>query len=92
MKRRKLWVAPAVLMFGAVDANGNEEKKAKQGSPCGESVIRYGEECGIRNYGHCRPRNNKDCDPVQIGSHCYPGRAVAHCKEEQQPLPPPETL
>ncbi|MHB9030859.1 MAG: hypothetical protein ACYC9O_18980 [Candidatus Latescibacterota bacterium] len=84
MKRRKLWVAPVVLMFGAVDSNGKEEKKAKQGSPCGESVIRYGEECGVRNYGHCRPRNNKDCEPVQIGSACYPGRSGTECDSKDK--------
>jgi hypothetical protein len=86
-----MWIAPAVLMFGAVDSQGKQACD-REGSPCGESVIRYGESCGVRNYGHCRPRNNKDCDPVQIGSACYPGRATAQCGVEENNTVPPQTL
>lgn len=98
MKRRRLWIAPVILMFGpgrssAQDAastetvttectdvstdctrSGSSCSTTRSGSSCGQSVVRYGSDCGVRqNYGQCKPRNNKDCSPVELGHACYPG-------------------
>ncbi len=85
MKRRKLWVTPVILLFSAGDGAG----QVQQGSACGESAIRYGADCGIRNYGLCRPRNVQDCAPVEIGHSCYPGTAT---EQEIMDLSSPQDL
>ncbi|MDO8517328.1 MAG: hypothetical protein Q7S33_04335 [Nanoarchaeota archaeon] len=71
MDRRDLlkWVTPVILVFGPKYAEG---KKADSPTP-GDSVIRYGSDCGVRqNYGQCKPRNNQSCEPVRFGNECYP--------------------
>ena len=78
IKRSKMWVAPLMLIFGSsvsgADKKGKTIKKGKTffGAKCGESVIRYGPQCGIRIGQECRVRLGNKCHPTRYGPSCVP--------------------
>ena len=78
IKRRKLWIAPLLLVFGAerneVQAK-NDNNQGNQGTPrigntCAQSVIRYGPKCLVRQGVGCLPRVGPQCQPTRFGANC----------------------
>jgi len=93
---RKKWVDPSIQSFSpAADEGGDEKRPRLFGPNCGESVIRYGPQCGIRTGQECLPRIGTACLPrigtaclPRMGSPCYP-RIGPACKViPDEPLPP----
>lgn len=70
------WVKPEVQKFG------QKKGAAKVGNAPGDSAIRYGPNCGIRQAQGCRPQNGEACTPLQFGTDCRPSSGE-QCKERQ---------
>lgn len=90
ISRRKLWVAPLLLVFGSSRANAKEQEKPMAGAHCGESIIRYGPECKVRVGQECQPRLGNECHPTRLGPACAP-RIAPQCLPNvipDDPLPP----
>ena len=89
IKRRKMWVAPLMLIFGSSESGADKKEKTMFGAKCGESVIRYGPQCRIRIGQECRPRVGTQCHPLRFGPSCAP-RIGPNCRPEvpDEPLPP----
>ena len=86
IKRRKLWVAPLMLAFGSTGSDADNEtsisNSARQGQQCGESIIRYGPQCGIRTGQECKIRQGNQCHPARYGPSCKP-RTATTCTVRQ---------
>lgn len=73
------WVSPKVQKFGT-QQGAAKTASANVGAECGDSVLRYGPECGIRTGNKCQPRNPAQCTPIQFGVSCNDRQGVP-CKD-----------
>ena len=65
---KRKWTEPSVMKFA--DASGDNNNKGHEGTHCGESVVRYGAPCGIRDGQECRLREGQACEPNRLGASC----------------------
>ena len=95
IKRRKMWVAPLMLIFGSSESGAAKKEKTMFGAQCGESVLRYGAPCGIRKGHACRVRLGHQCQPHRFGPSCSArtgSDCVARVGNPCKPILPDEPL
>ena len=101
IKRRKMWVAPLMLIFGSSESEGENQNQNqnqnnnRNGAQCGESVLRYGAPCGIRVGQECKVRSGHQCQPHRFGPSCSArtgSDCVARVGNPCKPILPDEPL
>ena len=96
-KSKKNWINPIMQTFATSgeSGSGGNQSPTMFGQSCGESVIRYGAQCGIRTGTACQTRIGSQCLP-RLGPSCM-SRFGAPCTTRvgsecytlpSEPLPP----
>jgi len=71
-KPKKEWIDPDIQSFGELQGDARPSNQRPHAGPhCGQSVIRYGPQCGVRVGPPCTPRIGQQCLP-RIGQQCLP--------------------
>ena len=78
-EQKQSWIEPVVQSFGTSKGGNEGSAKVLLGPRCGESIIRYGPQCGIRVGQECRVRFGNQCHPIRYGPSCAP-RIGPSCK------------
>lgn len=78
--KKNTWASPKVQKFG--QKKGAAKLTDTQSTTPGDSVIRYGSDCGIRQAQGCRPQNGEACTPLQFGADCRISSGTS-CRDRQ---------